>query len=542
MFVNDVANNCFQVTLNDLTGKFVSENFHAHKGILGAHGAVHVSMDQTHMTFGFRPTTQTLEDGRVVPGVESCNFGWDLNKGNLGFKVSGSFWDGFVDMFKNLFEDNICDAVIAKVRDELTVAIPADINKMLATTDGKAQLKPFTNWFFDFETEEAGYVDTGSINLGAKGILYDSDIGEVLPDTFPAMPYKDPAIPSAAQVFVSQESVSSLLTSFLQVHPIDGWFNSTMVPSTAKFQLTTGFLNKAFKGISDYYGTDAPVNVQYNLLSLHDFAVKASSPDLTLFGDIGLKFYVDGVNGTELAVDLDVHDFEFQGQVKVVNETQLETNITKLHVKKITVNSCSFGEIGTFKLQMGLNVALAVAAPTIAGKIDKISLPEKVLGYFEISDIGIYYYDGYLGVGATPTFIAPPLPPPTPDSIEASTVCVENRAGFVLKWKFNDQYTTEDSEWTEHYPVLKTHCMDIKTMFPNIREGEMVQTVIKASAGKTKYGQHLTIFKDEPGLFTTFTCRGTTLHYHCDDEWLGSQENDFSEAQTGAELLAAFFQ
>jgi len=88
---------------------------------------------------------------------------------------------------------------------------------------------------------------------------------------------------------------------------------------------------------------------------------------------------------------------------------------------------------------MGLNVALAVAAPTIASKIDKISLPEKVLGYFEISDVGIYYYDGYLGFGMTPTFIAPPLPPPTPTSIEASTVCVENRAGFVLKWKFNDQ-------------------------------------------------------------------------------------------------------
>ena len=48
-------------------------------------------------------------------------------------------------------------------------------------------------------------------------------------------------------------------------------------------------------------------------------------------------------------------------------------NITKLKVKSIMVNSCSFGKIGTFKLQMGLNVALAVAAPTIEQKFDTLT-------------------------------------------------------------------------------------------------------------------------------------------------------------------------
>jgi hypothetical protein len=37
-FSNDVANDCFQITLDELTVKFTSDNFHAHYGIFGAHG------------------------------------------------------------------------------------------------------------------------------------------------------------------------------------------------------------------------------------------------------------------------------------------------------------------------------------------------------------------------------------------------------------------------------------------------------------------------------------------------------------------------
>ena len=126
---------------------------------------------------------------------------------------------------------------------------------------------------------------------------------------------------------------------------MNGWFYASELPATSKIQLTTGFLEKAFKGISDYYGPDCPVNVEYKLKSLHDLAIDATSPDLTLFGDIDLKFWVDGKNGTDLAVDLAVNNFEFQGQVSIVGETQLQCNITKLKVKNIVVNSRYFGSL-----------------------------------------------------------------------------------------------------------------------------------------------------------------------------------------------------
>ena len=84
--------------------------------------------------------------------------------------------------------------------------------------------------------------------------------------------------------------------------------------------MNTGFLEKAFKGISDYYGADKPVDVQFDGLKLHDFTVAANSPDLTLFGDINLKFWVETNNGTDLAVDLAVKNFEYAGQVVILED------------------------------------------------------------------------------------------------------------------------------------------------------------------------------------------------------------------------------
>ena len=54
-----------------------------------------------------------------------------------------------------------------------------------------------------------------------------------------------------------------------------------------------------------------------------------------------------------------------------------------------------------------VGVALAVAAPTITQKLSKLTIPHAITDWFELSDLVIAYYDDYLGIGATPVFIAP---------------------------------------------------------------------------------------------------------------------------------------
>lgn len=299
------------------------------------------------------------------------------------------------------------------------------------------------------------------------------------------MPYKDPSIPSALQVFASEESVNSLLSSFLQVKDVSGWFNATEVPAGSKFNLTTGFIDKIFTGIASKYGDDKLVNVQFALTKLDNFTVKETSPDITLYADIELKFYVETGNDTELAVDITINNLEYQGQIAIVNNYNVSSNITKLQVHGITVNSCTFGHIGVLKLRMAMNVGLAVAAPVISNKIGTFHIPKTISGIFDLSDLIIKFYDGYIGVGATPTFIAPPLPPTPENSYNASKICISNKAGFVMDFKLKDKYSGVESDTTGRYPIDKSDCIDIKAVFPSVREGETIKTIVKAIWGKT---------------------------------------------------------
>ena len=121
LFENDVANNCLKVTMNKLTAVFTTENFHAHYGIFGAYGNARMSIDTTKLIFGYRLVTQTLADGRKLPAIESCDYDFSaFDTHDLSFEVHGSFWDGFIDMFKGTFEGKIVDAIKGIVQKELT--------------------------------------------------------------------------------------------------------------------------------------------------------------------------------------------------------------------------------------------------------------------------------------------------------------------------------------------------------------------------------------------------------------------------------------
>jgi len=154
-FINDAANNCLTVKLNKLTAKFTTDNFHAHYGIFGAYGNAKMKIDTTRLVFGYRMITQTLEDGRTVPGIESCNFDFSaFDTSDLSFEVHGSFWDGFIDMFKATFEGKIVDAIKGIVEKELTQALPADLNKLIAKNDGFVMIPEFKDWWLDLYAEE----------------------------------------------------------------------------------------------------------------------------------------------------------------------------------------------------------------------------------------------------------------------------------------------------------------------------------------------------------------------------------------------------
>ena len=99
---------------------------------------------------------------------------------------------------------------------------------------------------------------------------------------------------------------------------------------------------------------------------------------------------------------------------------------------------------------------------------------------------------------------------------EASTVCVHNKAAFVLKWHMNWNHTK--SEESEHFPVGKTHCMDIAEALPGIQDGDHVKVHVDATAGKTEKADHAVVYKADSLGTTTFRAHGTTFHFKVEDE------------------------
>ena len=406
-FSVDTANNALVLTCNDITGQFVTKEFSVKEFIFIATGLAEVDLNQITLALGVQFTTQTLADGRVVPAVEAVDVVVDINRDDLKFHIHGNIWTDMASVFVPLFKGAILDAVTGAINTALQTTAPTLANSFIAKTDAMTQIIP--DLYLDWATAQPFYVTETSLEFGARAILFDSDFGEQLPAEWPTMPYKDTAQPAQFQVFLSDEAVNAAFASLLEVHPVHGWLNSTMVPSSAPISLTTGYLDKAFKGISAYYGPDQPVNVWANLTNVYGFTVTAGDQEVSMNADLSLQFYVETTNGTtELAVDLTLGSLIADATI-LIDGFNVTGNFTKLKVQNLVVNSCAFGKISTFQLKLELNVALAVAAGPLNKALNTLVIPDNVLGIFQLSDLVIDYYDGFLFAGATPTFLAPTI-------------------------------------------------------------------------------------------------------------------------------------
>lgn len=84
--------------------------------------------------------------------------------------------------------------------------------------------------------------------------------------------------------------------------------------------------------------------------------------------------------------------------------------INRINSAKIVVDSCTFSDPSTLAIKIKLNnlvrVVLHYANPWLME--NPVTIPSNIGGIFELSDLFLGYYDDYVFVGATPTFIAPP--------------------------------------------------------------------------------------------------------------------------------------
>lgn len=101
----------------------------------------------------------------------------------------------------------------------------------------------------------------------------------------------------------------------------------------------------------------------------------------------------------------------------------------------------------------------------------------------------------------------------TPET--ASSICVYNKAAFVLKWHERVADTNAVSSETKAYPVGQVRCQSL-TAVGNISVGTTVFPVVKAVWGKEIQAASPVLYDPINANQITYVCKGTTLNFHCD--------------------------
>eukprot|EP01065_Artemidia_motanka_P000449 TRINITY_DN101_c0_g1_i2.p2 TRINITY_DN101_c0_g1~~TRINITY_DN101_c0_g1_i2.p2 ORF type:complete len:294 (+),score=130.71 TRINITY_DN101_c0_g1_i2:70-951(+) len=110
------------------------------------------------------------------------------------------------------------------------------------------------------------------------------------------------------------------------------------------------------------------------------------------------------------------------------------------------------------------------------------------------------------------------LAAPAAGDAGASSVCVFNSAAFVLHWHLLDETTGARSSETGSYPVGQVKCISADALTGSVTAGHTLVPQVHAVLGKdwsAASGNKVTYNQSAVGS-VTYTCKGTTLSYHCD--------------------------
>lgn len=101
-------------------------------------------------------------------------------------------------------------------------------------------------------------------------------------------------------------------------------------------------------------------------------------------------------------------DLNFAFTVLVNNMTVFMT-LGTVNVDKVTINSCSFGKLSAILMKTELNNFFRLFTPKInaALQLHPFTVPSNVFGIFMLSNLTIGYFNSYLYLGMTPTFLPP---------------------------------------------------------------------------------------------------------------------------------------
>ena len=87
--------------------------------------------------------------------------------------------------------------------------------------------------------------------------------------------------------------------------------------------------------------------------------------------------------------------------------------------------------------------------------------------------------------------------------------------------------------------------MDIAEAIPEVKEGDVILTYVKAILGTTNSVDSAVVYQADPAVTVSYTCRGATLTFHCDlngEDTVDLTDEERTDAANYAKIISSLFQ
>lgn len=151
------------------------------------------------------------------------------------------------------------------------------------------------------------------------------------------------------------------------------------------------------------------MDIQFTPKSITDVKLRDSDDTLSAMAALDIKFIVNMANGTsEVAVDLFLSNLNLNFTVEIVG-MNMTGNITNFKVGDLEQVSCTFGDLHADTLKVIINSVFKLYKKSINFNLAKMAvvLPTELFGLFTLDKLTLKYFDDYVLLGITPTFLPP---------------------------------------------------------------------------------------------------------------------------------------
>lgn len=337
-----------------------------------------------------------------------------ISEQDIQVHLHGNVWSEFAGSFISFFKGPMIKLIETSNQKAISLALPTAVNTAIAASSGSLNfIDP--NWQLNVITPAAPTVSLDSINVGVKGLFFDKRIGDYDRVRFPTMPFKNATHLDTLQMFISMQSLDSFFESYLDVHEGQGWYNETQLPHPLDFTLTTQDLNIMLPGMVPTYGKNKQVKLEYKVEDFGDFRSRFAKPYMIATATVNLRFWVVKAPGQEeLAVELNLYNITNKVFVNEKPDLKMSLMIGEFRLHGVEVVDSRIGMLNPNTIRLKLNTvnSVIVTLTNIILQSFEVQIPNTMLGgLFNLKQLHLEYFDGYIYAGVTPVYVPPPLLP-----------------------------------------------------------------------------------------------------------------------------------